>query len=412
MSSNQLPSNMSNTQHKESGKTPGKIFITAGGTGGHIIPARCLADELSAQENRVIFLGDEKYRSYINLADGFQSMIINSSQLEKRPLKLIKAATKIAYGLCQSLAIFLRHRPKYVVAFGGYATFPVLVAALITKTKIILHEQNSHLGKVNRIFAKYADKIALSFAETSGIDPAFLSKTIFTGNPVRREISALNQLPYTLPQDAAPILKPENRMGYNVILASDFTVEEPAKNNLFNILVIGGSGGAKIFSEVLPKAFFNFNEELKSRISIVQQCRKELSEATFNQYRSFNLNIEIQPFFSDMPEKIRDAHLIIARSGSSSIFEFCAAKRPMILIPFEKAADNHQEKNARFLEKHGAAIVVTEKEFTINHISKILQNLINNYAMLEKMSAQAASLAALEATKNLAKLFQNNVSQK
>ncbi len=393
--------------------TRNKIFITAGGTGGHIIPARCLAEELTKKDHPVIFLGDEKYRNYIRTEDSFKSLIISSSQLERAPIKLIKAATKIARGVLQSLMIFLRHRPKYVIAFGGYATFPVLIAALLTKTKIILHEQNSHLGKVNRIFAKYADKIALSFAETSGIDAAYLSKTIFTGNPVRNEIVALNQIPYTLPQEEKPtILQPENRMGYNVILASDFAVEDKNNQKFFNILVIGGSGGAKIFSETLPKAFFNFSDDLKSRISIVQQCRRELSESTFKQYRSFNLNIEIQPFFADMPQKIHDAHLIIARSGSSSIFEFCAAKRPMILVPFEKAADNHQEKNARFLEKHGAAIVITEKEFNITNIGKILQNLINNYAMLEKMSEQAASLAVIDATKNLAKLFQNDGSQK
>ncbi len=389
-----------------------KIFITAGGTGGHIIPARCLAAELSQNNHQVFFLGDEKYRNYIKLDDRFKSLIISSSQLEKKPTKLIIAALKISFGILQCLKNFLIHRPKYVAAFGGYATFPILIVALLTRTKIILHEQNAHLGKVNRIFAKYAYKIALSFAETSGIDDNLISKTVFVGNPVRQEILELHDVPYILPQEEKPIEKPDNRMGYNVILASDFVDETQPKKQLFNILVIGGSGGAKIFSEVLPKAFFNFSEELKSRINIVQQCRKELAESTFEQYHSFNLNIEIQAFFSDMPERIRNAHLIIARSGSSSIFEFCAAKRPMILVPFEKAADNHQEKNARFLEKHGAAIVITEKEFTINHINKTLQNLINNYAMLEKMSEKAASLAAMEATKNLATLFENDAVQK
>ncbi len=383
-----------------------EIFITAGGTGGHIIPARCLAFELS-QKYPVLFLGDEKYRSYIKPSDSFASLIIASSQLERKPLQLIKASLKITRGTLHSLLIFLRHRPKYVVAFGGYATFPVLVAALLTKTKIILHEQNSHLGKVNRIFAKHADKIALSFAETSGVNASDQSKTVFVGNPVRQEILDLNQMPYALPKKEEVISKPDNRMGYSVILASDFA-PTPSKNheNLFNILVIGGSGGAKIFSEILPKAFFNFSDDLKGRISVTQQCRSELSESTFNQYRAFNLNIEVQSFFADMPKKIKAAHLIIARSGSSSIFEFCAAKKPMILVPFEKAADNHQEKNARFLEKYGAAIVITEKEFTINHISKTLQNLINSSSALEKMSQAAASLAVIEATKNLAKLIQ------
>lgn len=389
-----------------------KIFIAAGGTGGHIIPARCLAEELSQKNYQVFFFGDEKYRGYIKPDDSFKSLIIGSSQLERKPLKLIKAACRISYGIFQSLKNLLIHRPKYVATFGGYATFPLLVAAVITKRKIILHEQNAHLGKVNRLFAKYADKIALSFSETSGIDAAHFSKTRFVGNPVRQEILDLNKIPYTLPQEEKPAEKPSNRMGYNVILASDFESEKPQAKNLFNILVIGGSGGAKIFSEVLPKAFFNFSEDLKSHLSIVQQCRKELTESTFLQYRSFNLNIEIQSFFADMPQKIHDAHLIIARSGSSSIFEFCAAKKPMILVPFEKAADNHQEKNARFLEKNGAAIVISEKEFTINHINKVLQNLINNYAMLEKMSERAASLAVIDATKNLARLFESDLFRK
>ncbi|MDX2083614.1 MAG: undecaprenyldiphospho-muramoylpentapeptide beta-N-acetylglucosaminyltransferase [Rickettsiales bacterium] len=392
-------------------KDKNKIFISAGGTGGHIIPARCLAIELSKRNYQVFLLGDEKYRSYIKSEDGFASLIINSSQLSKKPLKIFFAALKITHGTIQSLRYFLQYRPKYVVTFGGYATFPILIAALLTKTKIIIHEQNSHLGKVNRIFAKYANKIALSFAQTSGICPQYLSKTTFTGNPIRDEISQLNSIPYLLPCAENSYEKNvkealQNRMGYNVILASDFAKESKQNNDLFNILVIGGSGGAKIFSEILPRAFFNFSDNLKSKISITQQCRKELVQSTFAQYRNFNLNIEIQSFFVDMPQKIKNAHLIIGRSGSSSIFEFCAAKRPMILIPFAESADNHQEKNARFLEKNGAAIVISEKEFTISNISKILQNLINNYTMLEKMSQAAASLAVINATTNLVKLLE------
>ncbi len=382
-----------------------KIFITAGGTGGHIIPARCLAEELTTRNHQITFLGDEKYRNYIKSSDPFLSLVIQSSQLERKPLKLIKAALKIAFGICQSVVLIFKNRPHYVVAFGGYATFPVLIAALLTKTRIVLHEQNAHFGKVNRIFAKYADKIALSFPQTDGIQEQLKNKTIYVGNPVRAEILALHDKPYILPKEEKIVQKPDNRMGYNVVLASDFIEEETIEPQLFNILVIGGSGGAKIFSEILPKAFFNFSEDLKSHVSVTQQCRKELSEETFRQYRSFNLNIEIKPFFEDMPQKIQAAHLIIARSGSSSIFEFCAAKKPMILVPFEKAADNHQEKNARYLEKHGAALVITEKDFTINHIGQTLQNLINNYAILEKMSENAGNLATISATKKLADLF-------
>ncbi|MBU6339740.1 MAG: undecaprenyldiphospho-muramoylpentapeptide beta-N-acetylglucosaminyltransferase [Rickettsiales bacterium] len=379
-----------------------KIFITSGGTGGHIIPARCLAKELATQRHQVIFLGDVKYRNYIKKDDGFKHAIISSSQLEKQPVKLIRAALKIAFGILQCSFYFLKYRPKTIVAFGGYSTFPALIVAVITKRKIILHEQNSHLGKVNRIFAKYATKIALSFEETSGISDEYKSKTTFTGNPVRDEIIALNQTAYSLPQRQEITINKDNKMGYDILLASDFVEKNVSENiNLFNILIIGGSGGAKIFSEILPKAFFNLNDEFKGYINIVQQCRGELVRSTYEQYKSFNLNCEIQAFFDDMPEKIKQAHLVIARAGSSSLFEFCAAKKPMVLIPFEKAADNHQEKNARLFEKYGAAIVVTEKEFTINKISEILRNLIGNSDSLTKMSNASSHLAQLNATKNL-----------
>jgi UDP-N-acetylglucosamine--N-acetylmuramyl-(pentapeptide) pyrophosphoryl-undecaprenol N-acetylglucosamine transferase len=365
-----------------------------------------LALYLIEQNREIIFFGDEKIASYVKENDGFKSIVISSSKLVKQPLQMIKAVYKIAVGILQSLKFLLRFRPDYVVAFGGYATFPLLVAAVITRTKIILHEQNSHLGKVNRIFAKYAQKIALSFAETSGIPSGCAAKTIFVGNPIRQEIIALNKIPYSLPtyEDQAP--KPDNKMGYDVLLASDFYPNPaPKKQNFFRILVIGGSGGARIFSEILPRAFFNLSENIKDHIHITQQCRKELTNETFAQYKALNLNITIDSFFENMAELISESHLVIARSGSSSIFEFCAAKRPMILIPFAAAADDHQEKNARYLEKHGAAIVISEKEFTLNKINEVLKNLIDSEATLKKMSQNAADLAVLDATKNLAQLL-------
>lgn len=383
------------------------IFIAAGGTGGHIIPARCLAQALSEQNFEAIFLGDEKIKSYIKPEDTFKSVIINSSQIKKSPLFLMKAALKIAHGALQSLYYFLSHKPKYVVAFGGYATFPVLVCAIITRTAIILHEQNAHLGKVNRIFAKFAKKIAISFPQTSGISEENLTKVFYCGNPVRPEILALHNSNYTLPEEKPSKIfdeNAENKMGYNVILASDFEQDEEVPQN-FKILVIGGSGGARIFSEVLPKAVFNLPERIKDKIQITQQCRAELVKSTFDQYCSYNINIAIDGFFNNMAELIRDAHLVIGRCGSSSIFEFCAAKKPMILIPFAAAADDHQAKNAKYLEQNNAAIVVSEKEFTINKISDLLKNLIENPAQLKKMSDAAGKLAVQDATANLVKLI-------
>jgi UDP-N-acetylglucosamine--N-acetylmuramyl-(pentapeptide) pyrophosphoryl-undecaprenol N-acetylglucosamine transferase len=381
-----------------------KFFIVSGGTGGHIIPARCLAAHLVANGRQVFFFGDEKTKNYLRQEDGFETRIVKASQLRKSLPFLVKAVLKISVGILQSLYFLLRFKPKYVVGFGGYASFPMLVAASLTKTKIILHEQNSHLGKVNRIFAKFAHKIALSFPNSSGIEAQYLAKTIFTGNPVRAEIAALHSLSYQLPIQEEREAVPADRLGYNVLLASDFS-QELKKPNLFKILVIGGSGGAKIFSEILPKSFFNLSERLKEKIQVIQQCRAELIQETFDQYRSFNINIITESFFDNMSVLLRDAHLVIARAGSSSIVEFCAAKKPMILIPFAASADNHQEKNAQYLEENGAAIIVKESDFTINKANELLKNLIDDEERLRKLSDNAGGLANLDATQNLARVL-------
>lgn len=377
------------------------IFIVSGGTGGHIIPARCLADYLSSQNRQVFFFGDERIGIYCKQegrqGDLFQSRIIKASQFKKTPGFLLK----ICLGFCQSLYFLLKFRPRFLVAFGGYATFPMLVAALVTHTKIILHEQNAHLGKVNRLFARFAYKIVTSFPQTSGIASQDLTKITFAGNPIRPEIARLHELSYDLPKHQEETPLPNNRMGYDVLLNSDFYQEEP-KQNFFKILVIGGSGGARIFSETLPKAFFNLSEIVKERIQVIQQCRAELVATTFEQYKSFNISVVIDSFFEDMPDLLRDVHLVIARSGSSSIAEFCAAKKPMILIPFAAAADNHQEKNAHYLESHGAAIVLRETDFTISKINELLKDLIENEVKLKKLSDNAGKLAVLDATQNLA----------
>ncbi len=380
-----------------------KIFIVSGGTGGHIIPARCLANLLQQQNHQVLFFGDEKIHNYIKPNEAFETFVINCSQLKKSFFSLIKGFIKISFGIIKSLYFIIKYRPDYIYAFGGYATFPMLIASVITNCKIILHEQNAHLGKVNRIFAKFATKIALSFEETSGIKPEFKNKTFFTGNPIREEITKLHDKKYSLPNFEEPKII-DNKLGYDILLKSDFYPAEE-DNKMFKILVIGGSGGAKIFSEILPKAFFNFSENIKENIQITQQCREELVESTFEQYRSFNINVIVDSFFEDMAQLIDDSHLIIARAGSSSIFEFCSANKPMIIIPFAKSADNHQQKNADFLAQKGAAIVIEEKEFTIQKINEIFDRLFTEKDILLKMSKNAGNIAIIDATSNLSKLI-------
>lgn len=353
------------------------IFIATGGTGGHIIPARCLAEELSKREYKVVLLADEKYRPYHRASDGFAYKIISAKNFSARnPLILANNLFKITWGFFAVLTEIIKHRPKLVIAFGGYASFPTLLAAVATQTKIILCEQNAYLGKVNRIFAQFADRIALTFKDTGGIKVEFKSKCELTGNPVRKEILALNAFEYAASQE----------------------------DEKFNILVIGGSGGAKIFSEVIPRAFSSFNRQTKSRIRVVQQCRAELIKYTLNQYESFGIEAEVSNFFSDMEAKLKNAHLVIARSGSSSLAEFCVAKRPMILVPFKLSSDNHQAKNAAFFEKKGAAIVLEEKNFLPGKLGQIIKNFIYQPSNLQEMAQKAGWCTILTATENLANL--------
>lgn len=378
------------------------IFIATGGTGGHITPARCLAKKLAEENIKTIILGDYKYKSYIKQEDRFASFIISASQLNKG-LAMVKTAFKIGLGVLQSFYYFLRYQPSHVVAFGGYSTFPVLITAIIFKKKIILHEQNAHLGKVNRLFAKYADKIALTFENTTGIASEFQKKTTVVGNLVREEILALNKKEYILPKKLE--LPKRDKMGYDVILNSEIHDYYNFKPEIFNILVLGGSGGAKIFSEILPKAFFNLSTDIKNHIHVTQQCRADLVSETFKQYEKFNISITISHFFEDMKSEIEKAHLVIARSGSSSLAEFLVAKKPMILIPFAASADDHQMKNAKIVENSGAALIIKEEDFTINKISETITKLYFNQNLLKEMSANTAKIANLHATQNLIKLL-------
>jgi len=382
-----------------------KIFIVSGGTGGHIIPAYCLAKHLVQQNHKIYFFGDNKINNFIKPHDQFEVHTLRAQQFKKSPLEFIKFIINTKLALLKSLYFLLKIRPDFLYSFGGYATFPMLLGAVITRRKIILHEQNSHLGKVNRLFAKYATKIALSFENTDGIEQKYLNKTIHTGNPIRDEILKLFNKPYLIPNlDSESNENNSNKLGYDVLLNSDFYPENNSQK-FFKILVIGGSGGTKIFSEVLPKAFFNFSEEIKEHIQIFQQCRSELVESTFEQYRAFNINIVVDSFFEDMAHMIDSCNLVIARAGASSIFEFCCAGKPMILIPFAKSADNHQQKNADFLSKEGAAIVVKEEEFNIQNINEILNRLFLKKDILSTMSSNAKKLAIVDATENLSKLI-------
>ncbi len=370
-----------------------RILIVTGGTGGHIFPAIALAEELS-KKHKIRVFGDKNTVKYTKsrLKSPFSKIL--SAQIPKNKLKKLLFPFKISIGVIQSLLKIIIYRPNFIITFGGYATFPTLVAATILRKKVILHEQNAVLGKVNRIFVKFCYKIATTFENTQRIDDKYQGKIIHSGTFIRKEILDLSKKEYKLPQKIKPKIR--KTMGYQgLILASEFDeISKPVQEKeMLNILVIGGSGGAEIFSKILPKAFFNLNEEFKNNIQIYQQCREDLSTETFQIYEKFNLNIEIDTFFQDMDSMIDKAHLIISRAGSTSIHEFLAAKKPMILVPFAKSADDHQLENAKIFAKNDAAILIKEKDFTIKKISAALDDILSKDKKLLRISQNCEKLA-------------------
>ncbi len=385
-----------------------RVIIATGGTGGHIFPAKSLAQSLSGNNLKVTIFADKNYSKYHSLEDDFTFNVIPSSQIKKGVISLFCASFLISFGVIKSLILMIFKRTNIVIAFGGYATFPILIAAVILRKKIILHEQNAHLGKVNRIFTKFANIIAISFKNTDAIKKEFSKKVKYVGNPVREDILKLSKEEYKYPIFDKKY-ESKNNLGYNLVLASDFEEVKKIKEEYFNILIIGGSGGAKIFSDILPKALFNIRVELKNRINIVQQCRSDVLDETFSQYKNFNLNITLKSFFQDIDQKIKEAHLVISRSGSSSVFELATAKKPMILVPFANSADNHQEKNAIEIQKGGGAVIVKEEDFTINNITNIIEKLVDNPRLLKRMSKDAFASSNIKATANLVKLVNRNL---
>lgn len=371
------------------------IFIATGGTGGHINPARAIAGEIikNNANQKVVVVADKKYQFYQNTTDKFINKIVSSSQLNKdlinKPFSLILAIILIFFGVLQSILLIIKYRPKLVVAFGGYATFPILIASALTRTKVILHEQNAHLGKVNRYFANYAEKIALSFFDTSGISPKNLTKTLLIGNFIRSEFEMIGEMI-------------GEKIGEKI---GEQNLQEENKQKYFTILVIGGSGGAKIFSEILPEVFVNNLKNSEKCFKIIQQCRKEDGEVLIKKYSNYNMRFEVKSFFHDIDKKIKEADIVITRAGSSTLFELAIARKPMIIIPFAKSADNHQEKNAKIFEKNGLAVMVNEEDLKVDYFGDILMKTIENKELLKKMSQSACGFVINDSKPKMIKLI-------
>lgn len=357
------------------------VFLAAGGTGGHLFPALSLARFLLDRGMDVTLMSDPR-----GTALGVNIPRLKNVQLPlpvKAPgrwkqFSMLRNFVKSVY--CSFKAI-RQENPDVVVGFGGYPSAPTIFAAMLLTKRIVVHEQNAVLGRVNRFAARPARVIATSFLETRRIPEKDKGKVILTGNPVRAEIYAVQKDPY----------------------------KAPSSQESFRLFVMGGSQGARILSFILPDAIKLLPASFISRLRIVQQSRPELLEATREIYQKIGVRAKVEVFFHDVATELKKAHLVISRSGASSIFELMSAGRPAIFIPFAHAMDQHQRENARQVVASGGGWMFEERVLTPSLLSKKIKELMGSPSLLQNASAALTSIAIHDATERLAEIVQEQV---
>jgi UDP-N-acetylglucosamine--N-acetylmuramyl-(pentapeptide) pyrophosphoryl-undecaprenol N-acetylglucosamine transferase len=352
------------------------VVIAAGGTGGHLFPAAAFAEEMFRRGWRVILMTDARGRRY---AEGFPAERIEdvpAASLSLNPITAIPNAFKIWRGINEAKKRFRELPPSLVAGFGGYPSFPALMAARAFRVPILIHEQNSVLGRVNRSMATSAAVVACGFERLERLPAKAAGRKHVVGNPVRLPILAVRERPYP---------------------------EAPAGGRL-NLLIIGGSQGARLFGDVIPEAIALLPQALRTRLDVVHQVREEQVAAAKKVYERAKVKAEVQPFFTDMGQRLAAAHLVISRAGASSVTELQVAGRPSILVPFAGAMDDHQTANAEGLTTVGAADLFTEDDFTAAALAACLERRLADPHGLAVRAAAARSAAKPEAAKSLADL--------
>lgn len=355
---------------------PKLLLIAAGGTGGHMFPAQALAEAMLARGWRVKLSTDDRGARY---AGGFPAAVTIETVASATFARAGAAAKllvpfRILGGILGALVSQLRDRPAVVVGFGGYPSIPALAAAWVLRRPRMIHEQNGVLGRVNQAFARRVDKVAC------GTWPAALPAGVTgepTGNPVRQAV---------LDRASAPYIPPG---------------EYPMA-----LVVIGGSQGARILSDVVPAAVALLPEGLRSNLRVAHQARDEDASRAAAAYEAAGVRAEIAPFFADIPRRLSEAQLVISRSGASSVADISVIGRPAILIPFAAATGDHQTANAKGLADAGAAVVVQEKALDAGALAGHIASILEDPHKAEGMARAALGEGKPDATARLVALVE------
>lgn len=369
---------MESSEIAETGRT---IVLASGGTGGHLFPAQALASALEARDWKVHLFTDKRGLEWQDrFRDGSVQEIASSTLTFGKPWKLPGQASQLISGFRQCLEQFNLLTPQVVVGFGGYPSLPVMMAARYAGISSMVHEQNAVAGRANRIAAGLGNArvIASSFEPLFGFSARQMDRVRLTGNPVRKQVIDAAR-PYTAPPADAP----------------------------FNLLVFGGSQGAQFFSDFMPKMIAELPKAVLKTLRVAQQCRPEDIDAVREAYEAAGVTALCKSFFEDMPELIARSHLVICRSGASSVAELGVIGRPAIYVPLPHSLDNDQLRNAQSMEKAGGGWVMLQNEMTPQETAAVFTRLRFDEADLTR----TALAASAHGRPNAAELLADQVEQ-
>lgn len=352
------------------------LLIAAGGTGGHMFPAQALAEAMIARGWRVKLSTDARGARYAGGFPAAVEVVVSGSGTFSRGGVLAKLAVpfQILGGIVGASLRMLLDRPAVVVGFGGYPTIPALSAAFLTRRPRMIHEQNGVLGRVNKVFAGRVDKVACGTWPTTLPDGV---QGEHTGNPVR-----------------AAVLE---RAGAGYIAPGDYPM---------SLVVIGGSQGARILSDVVPAAVAALPDGVKRHLRVAHQARPEDMDRVVASYEAAGIIAEVAPFFADIPRRLSEAQLVISRSGASSVADISVIGRPSILIPFAAATDDHQTANARGLVDAGAAVLIPENLLDEGVLADHMAAILGQPKAAELMARNALGQGRPDATDRLVDLVE------
>jgi UDP-N-acetylglucosamine--N-acetylmuramyl-(pentapeptide) pyrophosphoryl-undecaprenol N-acetylglucosamine transferase len=352
------------------------FVLAAGGTGGHVFPAEALARELLGRGSRVHLLSDGRVDAFAGPVPGIEVHRVRAGRFSGGPSQAVKSLAELVLGIAQARQLLRRLAPTKVIGFGGYPSVPTMLAAVSLRLPTIVHEQNAVLGRANRLLAPRVQLIAMGFPATAGLRPTDRARAVHTGNPVRPAILAAGAARYRAPEPGRPI----------------------------EVLILGGSQGARFLSEVVPPALAVLPPPLQELLRVSQQVRPEDLVNVASAYRGNGIAADLSAFFDDVPARLARAHLVICRAGASTLAELASIGRPALLVPYPHATDDHQTANAQAFATAGGGWVMPQSSVTPDTLASRLDRLLTDRGALSAAAQGAGSFGQPDSTQRLALL--------